>query len=1019
MQKEKITTEGGLVLSVEKEAHGSIAEIAIRADGETGAFLHWGVRIRGSAAWQLPPEQSRPEGSRVFDSKAIQTPFLKDGGNTFIKIRIDNSKDLSSVDFVLFFPEQNRWDNNRGKNYRISIPAAAQTPDDATLGSGDLVNIAQEIIEHEMGHNSWTLMHRFNLCYEIVDKVNNNIDGLALIYVWLRYSFIRQLDWQRNYNTKPRELGHALDQLTIKLAGLYASDPAMHEMLRLIMTTLGRGGDAQRVRDEVLNIMHRHNIKEVSGHFMEEWHQKLHNNTTPDDIVICEAYLEFLKSNGNIDKFYSRLKEGGVTKERLENYERPIRSHPDFVPHLRDPLVRDFEHFLGILKAVHTGTDLGTSIHTARYLFDPEMHAIMDFIWHHHDDTKMAERLAEKITWARHRIAKHLSGHADRVRDLLFLDIALEGFLRIVVERYCGDGLGQNELIEMTSKVLENLSITDADQELINCLSHWDKLRKLGCFGREWSLHARAVTDRIGRYLGMFVDKYNRLLQPKAKYLGNAFEADPWAINIFVEEVLRGRPAFAMSVLLRYLDPLLRKNAGLGDWQVISPGHAAGELQVVEGLKSIEGKSLDRPSVIVAEKVTGYEEIPKGVTAILTPAVVDLLSHIAVRARNAGILFATCYNDETLTKLKSLKGRTLMLGITGSGDVISEETGPAEEVFMAPAQSLRHTPEGVSFTGYAITMDGFTGKNVGGKSNHLKILKGKLPDWIGLPASAALPFGVFEEILSFEENRDYETNIAELIQMVGRTPEKSQELLGEIRKTVLEIKAPGELVSSLYSAMDRSAVARPSNWEDAWKCIRLVWASKWNDRAYLSRKSNGTPHEDLYMAVLVQKAIEAEYSFVVHTVNPISRAKDEIYAEVVLGLGEALVGNYPGRALSFSCKKGGGPPLILSFPSKSRGLYGGGLIFRSDSSGEDLEGFAGAGLYDSVLLPGPKIITLDYTKDRLIWDDGFRRDILSSIARVGDEVESALGSPQDIEGAYSKGRFYVVQSRPQVGIGSA
>ena len=37
-------------------------------------------------------------------------------------------------------------------------------------------------------------------------------------------------------------------------------------------------------------------------------------------------------------------------------------------------------------------------------------------------------------------------------------------------------------------------------------------------------------------------------------------------------------------------------------------------------------------------------------------------------------------------------------------------------------------------------------------------------------------------------------------------------------------------------------------------------------------------------------------------------------------------------------------------------------------------------------------------------------------AEIGDEVEKALGCPQDIEGAYSKGEYYVVQTRPQVGI---
>ena len=51
----------------------------------------------------------------------------------------------------------------------------------------------------------------------------------------------------------------------------------------------------------------------------------------------------------------------------------------------------------------------------------------------------------------------------------------------------------------------------------------------------------------------------------------------------------------------------------------------------------------------------------------------------------------------------------------------------------------------------------------------------------------------------------------------------------------------------------------------------------------------------------------------------------------------------------------------MAFPSKSAGLYGEGLIFRSDSNGEDLGGYAGAGLYDSVLLTPPRPCLLDYS----------------------------------------------------------
>ncbi|NIA09977.1 MAG: hypothetical protein GWP10_09680, partial [Nitrospiraceae bacterium] len=150
--------------------------------------------------------------------------------------------------------------------------------------------------------------------------------------------------------------------------------------------------------------------------------------------------------------------------------------------------------------------------------------------------------------------------------------------------------------------------------------------------------------------------------------------------------------------------------------------------------------------------------------------------------------------------------------------------------------------------------------------------------------------------------------------------------------------------------------------------------------------------------------------------NPCTGNKDEIYAEVVPGLGETLVGNYPGKALSFTCRKKRDDLEILAFPSKSIAIFGRGLIFRSDSNAEDLVGYAGAGLYDSIMLEPPVKVSLDYTREPLLQDGDFQRDFLITVANIGTVVEKAMGSPQDIEGAYSKGQYYVVQTRPQVGI---
>ena len=45
---------------------------------------------------------------------------------------------------------------------------------------------------------------------------------------------------------------------------------------------------------------------------MEEWHQKLHNNTTPDDVAICEAYLNFLDGGGDAGAYWATLSDAGI-----------------------------------------------------------------------------------------------------------------------------------------------------------------------------------------------------------------------------------------------------------------------------------------------------------------------------------------------------------------------------------------------------------------------------------------------------------------------------------------------------------------------------------------------------------------------------------------------------------------------------------------------------------------------------------------------------------------------------------
>ena len=91
---------------------------------------------------------------------------------------------------------------------------------------------------------------------------------------------------------------------------------------------------------------------------MEEWHQKLHNNTSPDDVVICEALLRYIDGGLDVGAYWRHLNANGITAERLRGYDRPIRSEPSFSAAQARVLSSDLRDYLATLRAVHDGGNL-------------------------------------------------------------------------------------------------------------------------------------------------------------------------------------------------------------------------------------------------------------------------------------------------------------------------------------------------------------------------------------------------------------------------------------------------------------------------------------------------------------------------------------------------------------------------------------------------------------------------------------------------------------------------------------
>src|SRR5437879_4159752 len=123
---EIIKTGSGLQLLVETGGNGNEVEVSLTGPADRHCLLHWGVRRNNEEGWKIPPQSFWPPGTVPSGQSAVQTPFSKQNGQTGLVIRLSPPSAYTFLDFVLFFPDEGRWDNNGGRNYQIVLAKSAQ-----------------------------------------------------------------------------------------------------------------------------------------------------------------------------------------------------------------------------------------------------------------------------------------------------------------------------------------------------------------------------------------------------------------------------------------------------------------------------------------------------------------------------------------------------------------------------------------------------------------------------------------------------------------------------------------------------------------------------------------------------------------------------------------------------------------------------------------------------------------------------------------------------------------------------
>ncbi|EZG66638.1 putative alpha-glucan water dikinase [Gregarina niphandrodes] len=1070
--------------------------------------IHWGVMRKGDSNWVSPMSLSdfKYKGLRdtvEVNSQAcdsyIDMEAMRDlDGLCLVEFTLSGSLESSemgkvvrpvaeSINFVLNHNED--WIKNvGGSDIKLRLKQSQES------GGSDL---ARQIIECECEWGSMTLMHRYGL---VLDRINQDApkydqskkmpsaelepttsaghEFWSWLTTWLRFSHLAWVDWQRRYNTRPAQLAHVTQELSYALAGCWRRYPDYRSWIKICVACVGRGGNqGQRIRDQILEIMHRHKIPETAGHFYEQWHQKLHNNTTPDDIGICKAIIRYYETGGDLGAYWHVLAENNIDKAKLASYERPITCEPFMHNCDRGALLNDWRSYLDVLMDIHDCRDLSRSVNRVRGLLQGTAGSDLDSLMHdlhHNSNGQLSPEHAVgriwKIAHIRNQLyetAKNNDNNAE-VRDLLLLDFSLESIQSTSLQNTNKQAFSLTDCVSLVTSFIGDWSnITSSHAEWRALLTDFRELGMKAAqqkFTQDKVLDAllvKAMIDRLTRAVGSDTEHFQQMLGPKSQLLGRNVGVETEKLNVFVDEILRGSVLFSVSLLISAVEPRVRKLAEMSPWQIVSPVDSVeGVVKCVPALVHLQEEKFLEPTVLISGQVSGDEDIPDGVVGIIVrdaASAPDVLSHVAVRARNSKTLLAVCYEPSLIQAVEAKRKNTfckVTLAKQGTelefADCQHKETkggderrdeGDADKENRAKSLNdiktmvLDVTPEN-SVDRYCVPEKEYTRTLVGSKSANLKTLRETLAGKLGtpgtaaksgvyfIPQSCAFVYGSFLKCLNAPENGLAKKQIEAIIGKCKSTQNKHvRKAFDRIEPVIMSLVLNEELVRQFEEVLESAGLLKVYRDNGAHVCaeaLKRVWMSVFNMRPWVALGKACRAWSELSMAVLVQQIVDARYAFVLHSKNPYRQQNADrfMYGEIVKGLGEVLVGNHAGRAMSWECDRDHKENvLLLSWPAKSVYLSTvDSLIFRSDSNGEDLEGFAGAGLFESIPAIANQENVCEYATDRLVTNAAFRKSILQQLSQLAWDLQEVFdGHPMDIEGCVdAHDRVYVVQCRPQV-----
>lgn len=137
-------------------------------------------------------------------------------------------------------------------------------------------------------------------------------------------------------------------------------------------------------------------------------------------------------------------------------------------------------------------------------------------------------------------------------------------------------------------------------------------------------------------------------------------------------------------------------------------------------------------------------------------------------------------------------------------------------------------------------MSDFSIRHSGAKSNNLKFLRDKLDPGVKLPESACVPFQVAEYSIGLEPHVQGKLN-ALIDQVVKvKSVRKMNKMLYQCKELVCGLQFHENDNHHRYLREQLIKFGVPAaDFQRAWTTIKRVWASKFNERAFLATKKLG------------------------------------------------------------------------------------------------------------------------------------------------------------------------------------